>query len=72
VFLTRLPAPVVLRNHVDAVEEVVPEFLQVVRLGQAAGYPRYDDLIHDGPLWTHRRRRFKERFKREVFPKILS
>ena len=46
--LTWLPAPVVLCYHVDAVQQVVPELLQVVGLGQAARYPCYDYLIHTG------------------------
>lgn len=43
---TRLPPPVVGRHHVHAADEVGPELLQVLRLGQLPGHAGDHHLLH--------------------------
>lgn len=46
--LTWLPPSVILCYHVNPIEEVLPEFLEVVRLRKPARYPGYNNLLHPG------------------------
>lgn len=43
---TWLPPPVILCDHVDSIEKVLPEFVQIVRLWKTTRNPRYDDFLH--------------------------
>lgn len=47
--LTGLPPPVIFRHHVHAADEVGPELLQVVRLGQLPGHAGNHHLLHAAP-----------------------
>ena len=46
--LTWLPPSVIFCNHVNPIEEVLPEFLEVVWLRKPARYPGYNNLLHPG------------------------
>lgn len=47
--LTGLPPPVIFCHHVHAADEVGPELLQVVRLGQLPGHAGNHHLLHAAP-----------------------
>lgn len=43
---TWLPPPVILCDHVDSIEKVLPEFFQIIRLRKTTRDPSYDDFLH--------------------------
>lgn len=56
---TWLPPPVILCDHVDSIEKVLPEFFQIIRLWKTTRDPSYDDFLHVSvrvSVGSHRRK----------------